>query len=547
MENNYTEQGQELMKEMVMGVTYVDAYLRYSSAAQNDGVSIEMQMDDINEYCAKNNLMVKKWYIDRAVSASKKEAETRDAFFELIQDIKAGISAGALMVYSTSRAFRNSYESHKYRKFLRDHKIKLMSATQHIDEDSSSGRLTTSILSDIDQYKSEELSDFVKSAVRALVKRGFYIGTAVPLGYITVPAVDEMGKPRKKYAIDENTAPIVQDIFRRYIEGQTPREIANWMTSLGIVTKRGNNYSPNTILKILKNDFYIGTRRLSLKDQEELVIEDAVDPIIDKSVFASAQQHRKSRANSNVPKSKWRKKNYMLTGKIICSECARRGEEKYMTGKSTTMYYNNRTQKRVYNKYVCQNKKKYRKCNCKDIRKEALEQYVLEQIKNHILTESKMDSIADEVLNAYNAMPKSKNDKNTLLSRKKELLAELVNLAKMKAKKEVDEEVYNILKKEYDDEKAQIDLELYQIEQEQKNAVTRESIKETILSMIADIETGNDEIIKTVFDRVVDRVEVDNDEVVVYLVISFAPYAHKASLGLRKYSICANIKRKEMK
>ena len=183
MINDYNKQGQELLYDMVTGVAYVDAYLRYSSQKQDDGVSIEMQTDEINAYCAKNNLVVRKWYIDTATSASKKAAETRDAFFELIQNIKSGDTAGTLLVYSTSRAFRNSYESHKYRKFLRERGIKLMSATQHIDEETSSGRLTTNILADIDQYKAEELSDYVSSAMRTMVKRGFWTGAPVPLGY----------------------------------------------------------------------------------------------------------------------------------------------------------------------------------------------------------------------------------------------------------------------------------------------------------------------------------------------------------------------------
>ena len=117
----------------------------------------------------------------------------------------------------------------------------------------------------------------------------------------------------------------------------------------------------------------------------------------------------------------------------------------------------------------------------------------------------------------------------------------------MKASKEIDDEVYALTKKDYDDEKAQIDLELYSIEQNKKHNVTRESIHETIRSMIADIETGNEEVIKTVFDRVVDRVEIDNDKVAVYLVIAFTPFAHKRDISSGKYAICANIARSTLR
>ena len=545
MNNDYTEQGRELMREMVYGVTYVDAYLRYSSAAQNDGISIEMQTDDINEYCAKHNLVVRKWYIDRAVSASKKEAATRDSFFELVQDIKAGISAKSLLIYSTSRAFRNSYESHKYRKLLRENGIKLMSVTQHIDEDSSSGRLTTSILGDIDQYKAEELSDYVKSALRALAKRGFYVGASVPFGYTVVPAFDDNGKPRKKYALDEKAAPVVSEMFERYLKGSTPRQIADWINSLGFVTQRGNVFSPDAVLKILKNDFYIGTRRLRIKGQDELVIEDSVKPIISKHIFSLVQQTIADRRNDRAPKSRWRKNAYLLTGKIICLECARRGEKRYFTGK--TSHTANRGKKYVYNNYVCQGKTKYKICTCKSISKTLIESYVLEQIKEKILNEEMVDRISDEVLSTIATFAQPLSDEKTLKKRKNEILAELVSLAKMKAKNEIDAEVYALTKQEYDAEKAQIELDLHAIEQNKRNAITRESIAETIRGMIEDVETGNDEVIKTIFERVVERVEIDNDKVAVYLVITFTPFAHKTDSKSGKYALCAETKRTDLR
>ena len=542
MKNDYTEQGRELLREIA--VSYVDAYLRYSSALQNDGISIEMQMDDINEYCAKNNLVVRKWYIDTATSASKKEAETRDAFFELVQDIKAGVSAKSLLVYSTSRAFRNSYESHKYRKFLREHGIRLMSVTQHIDEDTSTGRLTTSILADIDQYKAEELSDYVKSALRALAKRGFYVGASVPFGYITVPAIDEKGIPRKKYALDEKAAPVVREMFNRYLQGSIPRQIADWLNAQGFVTQRGNLFSPDAVLKILKNDFYIGTRRLQLKGQDELVIEDAVDPIIDKHTFALVQQAIADRRNDRAPKARWRKTSYLLTGKIICMECARRGDERFLTGR--TSHVTTRGEKYIYNNYVCQGKTKYKVCSCKSISKSLLENYVLEQIKEKILNESVIDRIADEVLATMSTFEQPITDEKTLHKRKSEILAELVTLAKMKARREIDDEVYALTKQEYDAEKAQIDLDLNAIEQSKRNTITRESIADTIHGMIADIETGNDEVLKTVFDRTVERVEVDNDEVIVCLVVTFSPFALKDDLCSGKYAVSAKILRSEL-
>lgn len=537
MTNNYTEQGKELMYEIVSGVEYVDAYLRYSSKNQDDGVSIEMQIDDINAYCAKHNLVVRKWYIDKATSASKKAAETRDSFFELIQDIKSGSSAGILLVYSTSRAFRNSYESHKYRNLLREHNIKLMSATQHIDEDTSSGRLTTSILSDIDQYKAEELSDYVSSAIRHLVKRGYWTGAPVPLGYKVVPTTDENGKPRKMYAIDENTADYVKDVFRWYIDGLSPSMIADRLDALGVKTSRGNTYNPDAVRVLLANDFYIGTRRLQMKDQDEIVLENAVPAIIDVQTYSLAQQVRKERRASSNPKPKRKKAVYLLTGKIVCGECQKREQEAYMAGKSSSG--------RKY--YACKNKTRYKACACKNINKEDLESYVLRQIKTRILDESLIETISDEVLSQLAKFPQPVADEKALRKRKSELLVELVNLAKMKAKNEIDAEVYALTKKDFDDEKAQVELDLHAIEQNKKNSIDREFVVATIRSMIADVETGSPELLKAIFDRLVDSVTITNDKVVVSLVLHFTRSALKPKQGNPKFAISAEIARKNIK
>ena len=544
MINDYNKQGQELFYDMVTGVTYVDAYLRYSSQKQDDGVSIEMQTDEINAYCAKNNLVVRKWYIDTATSASKKAAETRDGFFELIQNIKSGDTAGTLLVYSTSRAFRNSYESHKYRKFLRERGIRLMSATQHIDEDTSSGRLTTNILADIDQYKAEELSDYVSSAMRTMVKRGFWTGAPVPLGYKVIPADDD-GKPRKKYAIDEETAEFAKEAFKRYIDGEAPADIARRFNRYGLITSKGNPYNAEAVRCILYNDFYTGTRRLKMKGQDELVFENSVPAIIDKATFALAQKIRVERRTNPKPKPKTAKSRYLLTGKIICGECAKRGIDGFMIGNTSTTPRNGKTY--YHFSYMCNKKKRYRDCQIKNVRRDDLETFVLRKVKEHILNENIINQIADEVLQEIAKYPLPVADEKTLKKRKGEILKELVALAKMKAAKEIDDEVFALTKKEYDDEKAQIEIDLYAIEQSKKTVVDRDFIIETLRKMIADIESGDHEVIKALLNQLVESIVVTNDKVVVNLVVYFSKYASKTNKGNPKFAIGAEIDRKDIK
>ena len=531
MKNDYTEQKQELMKEMVMGVTYVDAYLRYSSAAQNDGISIEMQTDEVERYCEKNGIVVRKWYIDRAQSASKKKAESRAAFYELIQDIKSGNTSGNLLIYSTSRAFRNSYESHKYRKFFREHGIKLMSVTQHIDEETSSGRLTTSILSDIDQYKAEELADYVLAAQRALILRGYWTGSGVPMGYKTVDVRDEQNKPRKKYAIDEETAPIVREVFADYLAGVSPRTIAQKLTMRGFKGKRGGKFSEYTVRSMLTNDFYIGTRRVTLKTYGEIVVEDAVEPIIDNATFAAVQKERELRKGKPQNKRKGTR-TFALTGKVFCDCC-----NGHYIGDTNGGYTNKEGVTTIYHHYTCRNKRNFRTCKAKNIKKDVLEDYVLQEVKKHILNAEMINRIADETMVEMAKSASVEKDEDTLKKRRAEVIAELATLAIMKAKKEIDEEIYIISKKPFDDEKAQIDIDLHLLSHQKRNSVSREEIVSALEQLLADSESGNDELIKSVFAQTVESVHISEDKVIVNLVLSFNQSADKLRLVSPKYKL----------
>ena len=539
MKNDYTEQGRELLYDMVLGVTYVDAYLRYSSAAQNDGISIEMQTDEVERYCEKNNIVVRKWYIDRATSASKKDAETRAAFYELIQDIKAGNTSGNLLLFSTSRAFRNSYESHKYRKFFRENGIKLMSVTQNIDEETSSGRLTTSILADIDQYKAEEMADYSLAAQRALILRGYWVGSGVSMGYTTIDVRDEANRPRQKYAIDEATAPIVKEIFNDYLAGMSPRSIAQKLTRRGLKGKRGGKFSEFTVRSMLMNDFYIGTRRVELKTYGEIVVEDAVEPIIDKATFAAVQKEREIRRGKPQNKRKGAR-TFGLTGKVFCDCCGG-----HFVGDSNGGYTNKAGIKTVYHHYICRNKRNHKMCNAKNIKKDALEGFVLQQVKKHILNEEKINRIADETMEELRRFAPVEKDEGALKKRRAEVVAELASLAIMKAKKEIDEEIYIISKKPFDEEKAQIDIDLHILSQRKRNSITREDVISTLSKMLEDAESGNDEVIKSVFAQTVESVHISEDKVIVNLVLSINHLSDKLRLVSPKYSISDEKSRKD--
>lgn len=517
--------------DVISAVEYVDAYVRYSSHMQDDGNSIEYQMEEIELYCQRHGMVVRKWYIDKAKTA--KQAAGRDGFYELIDDIKNGFSAPNLLVWKTNRAFRNSYESHKYRKFLREQNVKLLSVTQTIDEESSAGRLTTNILSDIDQYKSEEIAEHVTAALRSMVKRGFYTGQGIPLGYKVVPALDG-DKPRKKYAIDEEKAPIVKKIFSDFVNGLPPALILEWLKEQGVKTKTGKTYDYNTLYRLLNNDFYIGTRRYNAKESEPLVIPNAVPPIIDEQTFDAVKHIFLSRRRAEPVKGRKSNRNrlYYLTGKAVCAKCG----GSYLGKTCANVPY-----------YMCKNRLRRKECDCMSIQKKHIEPAVFRAILENIFTEEAINEIIKTALAEVKKSPlKETKSKNELTKRKNVLIQEIAELTQMKLSKEINQEVFVYMKKPKDEELAEIELSLLSLEHQQKTVVDESFIRNYLNDLFEKAESGNDELMKYVVDSTVEKVVIGDSEVVVYLAVSFGKPTHKDRSAFPSWSLCVNFSRAEI-
>jgi DNA invertase Pin-like site-specific DNA recombinase len=499
-----------------------DAYCRYSSKMQDDGNSIEYQIAEIEEFCIKNGIKIRKWHIDKAVSGKK--VAGRDQFYNLIEDVKAK-KINALIVWKTNRAFRNSYESHKYRKVLRKYGVKLISATQIIDEDTSTGRLTTNILSDIDQYQSEVIADHVKSAMREMVRRGFYTGQTIPYGY-KVEDTNDNGKPRKKYIINEEEAVYVKRIFEEFANGLTIAHISRWMKAEGLKTRRGNVFDYDALRKMLKNDFYIGTRRYTVKELDTIEIENAVPPIIDERTFDAVQHVFLSRKKDTKPRSG--KRTYGLTGKIVCAYC---NEKFYGKAYANSPYYH------------CKNKVKKKTCDCKSIRKDKLEKKVLQEIKENILNAQSIEFIAEKVLKEIGSMPTQKVDRKELLKRKETLLREIKELVQLKLDGLINAEALRDMQMEKNGEIADIDLELALLEDREEKNIDKEFIVNYLNDLISYSNSDNDEILKVLFDKTVDKIVISNSGVELHLAVFFTKYTHKTDLAFPKFALSRDISR----
>lgn len=509
------------------------AYVRYSDHKQDDGFSVEYQMAEIDEFMYKNGMEQPKYHIDQAISGTK--VAGREAFFELVNDVKEGL-VDVIVVYKLNRIFRNAYESQKYRKLFKKHGVKLMSVTQQIDEETSAGRLMTNVLSDIDQYQSETISDHVKSSMREMARQGYFTGGTVPFGY-TLEIIENGKKPRKKYKPDEVESAVVEQLFKLYADGYSLRYLQTYLTENGHLTRQGKQFGITTIARMLGNDFYIGTLRYSTQGYEDIIVENAVPPIIDADLWRRVQERKN--ANKQIQPRK-RKALYALTGKIFCGVC-NDGEHFFGMQSGSTQkgkYY-------AYRYYICAKRKNYQTCKCDRIRKDHLENIVLQEIKRRILNDEAISQLATDITALCSSSPSELTAEiKSLSKRKKEVEAQMNTLLEMRLNGEMSADILRKKNAVLEAELAELEINIFALEEHRKNSVTPESVEKYLRSMLDHADSTDDDVLKNLFDNFVEKIVIDNETVDVTLVVRpSARVAYKRPSGHPQVTLRQNFKR----
>ena len=513
--------------------TRIGIYGRYSDSNQDDGFSIEYQLSECTDYMNKHGMELHKTYIDQAVTGTK--VAGRDAFHELVHDVKNGL-IDVIVVYKFSRIFRNAYESHKYRKLFKKHGVKLISVTQQVDDETSSGQLMIGVMANIDEYQSAVISDHVKSAMREMVSEGFFAGGTVPYGY-KLETIQHGKKTRKKYVPDEFEREVVKRLFELYADNYSLKYLQDYTKSVGALARSGKPFSIQTIARILRNDFYIGILRYNAQGHEPIVVYDVIPPIIDKMLWERVQKRHKSQ---NYVRPRKHKDLYSLTGKIVCGKCGAH----FFGIRSGSVH---RGKKYDYKYYVCSESKTYQTCSCKRVRKDFLEDIVLDEIKKHILNEKSIYQIANEMIVKLGENPEGQ--KNKLKELKKELTtvkSQISELLRLKSLKLVSDSYLVEHMNEYDARAKELEVQIYAIEQQTKMVISHAMIVDYLNKMLIISDTTDDEILQTIFNNFVEKIVIDNEEIKIHLFVSPPsddPFYYRVSLGQPCVNYYPKIKR----
>ena len=328
-------------------------YARYSSHNQRD-VSIDQQVKVINNFAEQNGLKVITVYADRAISGT---TDNRPEFQKMIEDAKSG-AFQYVIVYSIDRFARDRFDSITYKKILKDHGVRVLSAMENISDDPS-GILLESVLEGLAEYYSRELSQKIRRGLQDNAEKCL-VAASIPFGY--------MKGSDGKYAINPDEAPIVREIFDRILHKESYIDIARDLNERGIRTKNKAEWNRSSF-KFLTNERYMG-----VYIYRDVRVEGGMPAIVDPETFYAVQAEVERR---NMPKgqtvNRRRRENtlYLLTGKCYCDCC-----KGALVGKSGTGRHGG-----FYAYYACRNQFQNHTCDMKQIKKDGLEQFVAGALK----------------------------------------------------------------------------------------------------------------------------------------------------------------------
>ena len=348
-------------------------YARYSSDNQREE-SIEGQIRECTAFAEKNDITVLKHYIDRAYSA---RTDHRPAFQEMIKDSDKHLF-DMVIVWKLDRFSRDRYDSARYKVLLKKNNVRVVSATEVISS-GADGILLESVLEGFAEYYSADLAEKVTRGLTENALKGKCNGGTRPIGYV----VDD----EQHFQIDPLTGPFVLEAFKRYADGATMKELVEFFKEKGIKNSLGRDMNLNSVQRMLSNRRYMGEYTF-----RDIVIPDGIPAIVPKELFDRVQE--KMAKNKKAPARHKAEDDYLLTTKLFCGYCGA-----YLCGESGT----SRTGV-VHHYYKCVSvKKKRTDCHKKPVRKEWLEDMVVNATMKMLMNDATIDAIVSALMTLQDA------------------------------------------------------------------------------------------------------------------------------------------------
>ncbi|SEP61770.1 site-specific DNA recombinase [Virgibacillus subterraneus] len=329
-------------------------YGRLSDRPEKDSnsTSIERQIEEITEYCERNNIELVDTYTDDRKSG--RSFKGRDGFKAMFSRVlKKEEEIDYIIVHKQDRLSRNTLDTLYIKERLESHGKHMIAVADHINTEDPKSDIFVHVMALFAEIEREFISFRTNEGMERKAKDGHYLGGKVT-GYKSID---------KELVLIPEEVKIVKYIFEKYaLEKWGYKRIASSLNIQGIKTKRGKYWTSNAVKTILENEMYIGNTTWRGK-----INKGKHDRIIDELLWKGKEKVMNFR--SYIPE-KIHPGSYPLSGLLKCSQCG------------GPMVQGNSDPKYKY--YQCNNNKNSGSSVCSSnlVKKEHAEEYVLKDFLN---------------------------------------------------------------------------------------------------------------------------------------------------------------------
>lgn len=332
-------------------VLRVGLYERVSTDEQAlRGFSIETQIENLEEFCKKNNYKIVGHYTDAGVSGGK-SAKNRPGMSRLLEDVQAG-KIDMILFTKLDRWFRNIQEYFKVQEILEQNRVEWKAIQEDYDTTTANGRMAITIFLAVAQNEREKGSERINVVFehKRRNKEACFGGPHSPMGY--KKEKDKDGIPR--LVIDPDTEEPTREFWRIIKEGNSIMS-AGRTINLAFGLKRDYKEWVRMYHKELYRGEYKGVKEFC-------------------PAYITPEEWAECDAGRSIKRTQ-QKRVYLFTGMLLCPECG---------AIMSSNYKFNKNYSKEYFSYRCRNFS-IRKCsNGKQVSENKTEKWVLENMKKKL-------------------------------------------------------------------------------------------------------------------------------------------------------------------
>jgi site-specific DNA recombinase len=348
----------------------IAAYIRVSTDEQADkGNSLTEQRERLASYCRAMGWEQPVFYIDDGYSAKDLN---RPAIRQLLDEVEQN-KIHIIVTTKLDRFSRNLLDLLQTVQFLQEHDCNYVSASENFDTSTAVGRMTLQLLGTFAEFERERISERVRDNMLSLARNTSKALTKPCYGYDIIDG---------HYAINEDEAKFVRNMFDLAEQGYGYRMIAKILNDRGSVTKQGKPWDQVSVKRIIQNETVAGrlvynkrqnkNGKTTYRDKREWIVKESNHPaIISPERFETVQEIMRARSKA---KKHADSETYLLTGIVKCGHCER-------NMKGNTARYRRATREYTYYRYICSSYVLGYGCKHHAVHRDDLEAVVINEIE----------------------------------------------------------------------------------------------------------------------------------------------------------------------